>query len=181
MLKMAIQTKTYEDIERLFRIFESIEEKNDELVKYVCAALVVCGKYYLQKTFRSRSLELFQHAVKTAKNNIKILKEVILILTESQLRKEAELFFQFFPKTARDSNEYAIANLAVQDLGQEGAKVIELCEAILKSENHDPILYQIYIRRLAQNLNLDKAKEFSTEACQKWPSLKEKFEIPSAN
>ncbi|MBI2712559.1 MAG: response regulator [Bdellovibrio sp.] len=177
MLKLAIQTKTYEDVERLFRIFETVEEKSEELIRYVCAALVVCGKFYLQKTFRSRALELFQHAVKTAQGNPRILKEVILVLAENQLKKEAELFLQFFPANFRESADYFVAKIAVTDLNSDAKTVIEVGKEVLAKDVHEPPIYSILIKRMNETLDIAGAQDLSTEALKRWPDQTERFQV----
>ncbi|MBI3543681.1 MAG: hypothetical protein HY075_10455 [Deltaproteobacteria bacterium] len=89
VLRLAIVIGKYEDIEKYYSVFTNLDDRDETLIKYVCAALVVCGKYYLStKLGHTRALELFRKAAVTASGRLNILKEIILALLEYRLVRE---------------------------------------------------------------------------------------------
>ena len=176
MLKLTILTGNYDDVERCYQTFKSLDQKTDELVRYVCAALVVCGKYYLQKNFKSRSIDLFNRALKTSVGNTKILREIIVALLEFQLEKDAEEFIRAFPEKARQSVDYLALSYLIADKKSAASTIINRGQQLLSDGHHDPLIYQIMIRRTIETLEIDAAQSLIKSATQKWPHMKEKFE-----
>ncbi len=81
--------EAYEDIEAYYQLFKKLDRRDEKLVRYVCASLVVCGKHYLQKHVVSRAIELFDKAKITGMRNPRLLKEIILSLLHHDLVDKA--------------------------------------------------------------------------------------------
>lgn len=109
VLRLAIRIKRYEDIEKYYAVFNSIEEREEALVKYICAALIVCAKHYLQTANRSRALELLESAAKTCGAQVSILREVVRASIEFNLAKEAKEYLERFPQDKRGEEFEALA------------------------------------------------------------------------
>ena len=71
VLRLAIMTESYEDIEAYYRIFTMIDTRNDELVKYICSSFIVTGRYYLMASIthgRSSSAKKRQSPPRASRN-----------------------------------------------------------------------------------------------------------------
>ncbi|MCM2278509.1 MAG: response regulator [Oligoflexia bacterium] len=176
VLRLAIVTKSYEDVERYYRIFTSIDDRNEEMIKYICAALVVCGKYYLQQNFGSRALELFQKAAITASGRTKILREIITSLLDFGLAKQADEFLRRFPPDTHKGVDYQAMNLLVMDQMSPRTLVIEKGRELLTQNLHDPIIYRVLIRRNAEHGLKHAVDDLMAEALKRFPDQRAVFE-----
>ena len=175
VLRLAIMTKSYDDVEEYYRIFMGIDERNDEIIKYVCAALVVCGKYYLQRKLGSRALELFQKAAQTGVKRTKILKEIILTLVEFGMVKEADEFLKRFPAEKQNTPDFFASDLLVSDASGSNPMVLDKARELIEKGVDDPIIFKIIIRRSIERNMVPAAEDMLRTATQKWPALKDEF------
>jgi tetratricopeptide (TPR) repeat protein len=125
VLRLAILTQNYDDIERYYNIFINIEPRSEESVRYICAALVVCGKHYLKTSNPTRAIEVFQKAAATGNSRTKILREIVTTLVEHSQLNDAEIFLSKFPPETQSSIDYASANLAIVDRLQGASMAID--------------------------------------------------------
>lgn len=176
VLRLAIMTQSYEDVERYYRIFTNIDERNEEMIKYVCAALVVCGKYYLQQNFGSRALELFQKAAVTASGRTRILREIIIALLDFGLSKQADEFLRRFPSDTHKGLDYVTMNLLVMDHVSPRSLVIEKGRELLSKDYHDPLIYRVMIRRSVEAGLGHAVDDLMREAVKRFPDQKAAFE-----
>jgi CheY-like chemotaxis protein len=175
VLRLAIMTKSYNDVEEYYRIFIGIDERNDEIVKYVCAALVVCGKYYLQRELSSRAMELFHKAAQTGVRRTKILKEIILTLVEHQMIKEADEFLKKFPADKQNTSDFFASDLLVSDAVSLDGMVLDRGRELLNQNVHDPIIYKIMIKRSIEQNMIPAAEDLVANATRKWPDMGPEF------
>ncbi len=178
VLRLAIKTQSYEDVERYYRIFTTIDTRSPEMVRYVCAALVVCGKYYLKSSLTSRALELFQKAAVTGAGRTNILREIIVSLADADMLKAAEQFMKRFPPDTQSSADYAVSELTLLDRSGNVGGTIDRARAYLSKGIQDPHLYMILISRSTESkLTAGNVDELVRTASQKWPDQKSAFEI----
>jgi CheY-like chemotaxis protein len=178
VLRLAVMTKSYEDIERYYQIFTSIENRNDELIRYICAALVVCGKFYLLRSSQSRALELFEKAAVTAGGRTKILREVISALMEHGLPKAADKYLKRFPAETHGSDDYLVMHYLVSNDGMEASLAVSKGRILLEKGIEDSVVYKILIARSFEIGHLDSADDLLSKALQKWPTEKRDFFKP---
>jgi CheY-like chemotaxis protein len=176
VLRLAIITGKYEDVEKYYSIFVNIDERDEVLIRYVCAALVVCGKYYLGSKNRSRALELFQKAASTGYGRVKILKEIIQALLESTLIKEARDYLNKFPPESHTGAEFLITKFLISNAEGNLNIIIEQGRKIVSSGFADEKVFAIMIQR-SKEAKLDIAvDQLLSEAVKKYPQHKDSFE-----
>lgn len=176
VLRLAVMTQSYEDIERYYQTFCNIDQRDDSLIKYVCAALVVCGKYYLQTKVPSRALELFQKAAITASGRTKILREIITSLAAYDFEKEGQEFLKRFPPETQSQVDYLAMQYLILDKGGARGVIIESGRKLIQKDIHDPLIYKILIKRSVEAGFKDSAESFMREAEKRWAPLKAEFE-----
>lgn len=179
VLKLAILTHSYDDVERYYQVFLKVGKSNEELVKYICAALVVCGKHYLQRNVNSRAITLFREAAATVGTQpAKILREIITALIEHKLEGKVDEFLKQFPAGDSEAQDYLIVNYIISDKSENSYEIISKGKELLKRGCIDPMIYQILIRRLTESAKKEEAAQYTQEAIQKYPELKEILEPP---
>lgn len=175
VLKLAILTRSYEDVERYYRVFTTLGERSEEMIKYVCAAMIVCGKYYLQKNLGTRALELFTKAATSAGGRTKILREIVMTLVNNEMGKQAEDFLKRFSSEDRLKPDFLSMDLLVMDKVKPPGVVIEAGRALIAKEIYDPVIYEIVIKRSAEAGFTDSAENLSYHAIKRWPDQKDHF------
>lgn len=172
VLKLAIVTKSYDDVESYYQSFKNIDERNEEMVRYVCAALVVVGRYYLQRGFKTRAHELLQGAVATSGASPRMLKEIIALLLDFHLAQQAKEYLARFRSEHQGGIEYAVSQLGIMDHLDPPSRTVAAGKAMLDKNLHDPALYKILIRRSAQAGLRTAADDLIHHGALKWPELK---------
>lgn len=169
VLRLAVVNEAYEDIERYYQLFIKLDARDEMLIRYVCAALIVCGKYYLQKHENKRAVELFNRAKATGARNPKFLKEMVVSLLGYHLVAEAEQFLSFYPAQAQGSDEYLALQYAVEERLFSKGESIAKGRALLKRGVCEYILYFTLIQRSIEVGYQDHAEQLLREAIELWP------------
>lgn len=176
VLRLAVMNGAYEDIERYYQLFCKLDQRNEVLIRYICAALVVCGKYYLANRNPGRALELFNKAKATGLGRPKVLREIISTLLVNEYTGEAAEFLKSYPAEMLSSEAYQALKYAVTEPSLElGASVAQGRELLAKGIK-DPMLFQVMIERSVQANFEDHGKQLLDEACQLWPEQRKDFE-----
>ncbi len=170
VLRLAIMTKSYEDIEGFYQSFISIEARNDDLIKFVCAALVVCGKFYLSTNTLSRAFELFHKAVVTAAGRTKVLREVIVALCEFNQPKQAQAYLTRFDPKVQSGADYQVSKLSITAKLELPTVLLEKVRGALKTGVEDPILYKIAIEANRACGYHEQADDLATRARARFPN-----------
>jgi len=176
ILRLAIVTKSYDDIEAFYQTFTNLEVRTEETIRYVCAALVVCGKYYLQTNFKSRALSLFQKAAVTGTGRPKILREIITILATEKLAKDASDFFKRFPAETQGTPDYIISEYLIANESYSNNKSIEHGRKLIQQGIHDPAIYATLIRRAVAAGQKEALESFVAQAKKAFPERTAEFD-----
>jgi len=178
VLKLAIQTGSYDDVERYYQMFCKIDERNEEVNKYVCAALIVCGKYYLQKNLSTRALELFSKAAITGAGRTKVLSEIILSLAEQGLAARGPEFLKRFPPDQQTTPLYAALEvLILNGTTADPGPVIAAGRAVFTKypEIKEPFFHELLIRRYCEAGLKDAAETHVGKATALVPAAADRF------
>lgn len=175
VLRLAIINGKYEDVEKYYSIFCNIDERSDELIRYICAALVVCGKYYLQTQNRSRALELFQKAGVTSAGRTKILKEIIQNLVEYGISKEASEFLKRFPPETQSGADYQLLNFQILALTGSTAQIIAQGQDLMQKGFFNEKYFEIMISKSLEGKLGKAAENYAYQAVEKFPKLSDHF------
>lgn len=175
ILRLAIQTKNFSDIEKHFEIFLNLEERDDELFRYITAALLVCGKFQLKKKNREEGLDLLNRAAVYSGGGTQILRAILTTLMDFELYDEAELILKRFPAESTQTTDYLTCDylLADKTLGVE--EVITRGRKLLGKQIQDPEIYKVLVSRLKEYGKPRDSEELAQEAARRWPEQKEAF------
>ncbi len=176
VLRLAIMNKNYDDIERYYQLFTGIDHREEELIQYICASLVVCGKYYLRSNYPNRGIELFEKAAISAAGRAKFLKEIILGLCEFGLHKEARSTLRRFSSEQQGTAEYLSLRYLIDTFDHGPAEIYAIGNQLLRDGHADPILYRVILKNLHDQNQPDKIENIMMDALSKFPEQKEAFE-----
>lgn len=175
VLRLAITNGKYEDVEKYYAVFCNIDDRDEQLIKYICAALVVCGKYYLSTKFKVRALELFQKAAATGTGRVKVLREIVQTLLDYNLVKDAKDFLAKFPAESQAGDDYLIMNFLMLDAQGNRSATIDRGRQLLQKGIADERLYAVMIKRSVEAKLTGAAESLAQEAGQKFPDRQEAF------
>ena len=175
ILRLAIQTQSYEDVEKYYSMFCNIDERNDTLVNYICAALVVCGKHYLKSNNRNRALELFQKAVVTSAGRLRFIKEIVQTLIDSRLAGEAAKMLERYPPEAQKTPEYLYLDFQILDLTASAIAVLNRGRDLIRIGVETDRVYEIMLHRAIESKNARMSESLLNTCQAKFPAVHANF------
>lgn len=176
VLSLAINTGNYSDIDEYYETFKEIETRNDDLVRYVCASLVVCGKHYFRQNQKARALEFLRKASVSAAGKPLILREIITVLVENNLLREAEDVLKRFSEDLKKTPHFLVANFLIRNLAEtEKTKLIPDLRNMVRDEIKEPIIWYWLIFHLVDYNKLDEAESVCEDAIKLWPTKADYF------
>lgn len=175
ILRLAVETENYNDIDYYFEIYQNIDQRPDYLVKTVSAALVVCGLHHVQSRQIPEALEIFKKAVAASGRKSRVIREIIVYLCEHRLFEEAETFISFFEPGPENEADRVLSEFLVLDGFGDLSTVIERGRDLLKKGFHNELIYAVLLRRSHQAGFREAAEKLYREALQLWPEKKDYF------
>jgi CheY-like chemotaxis protein len=169
VIRLAIMTRSIEDMEKYYQIFTNIEIRSEELTRYICAGLIVCGRYYLKTGSKVRAVDLFTKTAVSGAGNVKFLKEIVCSLVEYKCYKDAESFLARFPSHAQSGLEFYSSQYYLDSKQKPPTFVVEQGRQLLKDDRHDPLIYECLIRASMMAKLEDHSQTLVAEASKRWP------------
>jgi hypothetical protein len=178
VLRLAVMTSQFADIEKYYAAFTNIDERNETLVRYVCAALVVCGKHYLASGVgQSRAIELFKKAVATGQGRSKIIMEIVSTLAEHGLSADAAFFMERFPADFQGSDDFLFLRFLLADAEGQVSATLNQGRALMAKGYGDERLYRILLGRAVDaKLPERDVEEIQNRALSRFPDRKAAFD-----
>lgn len=176
VLRLAIMTESYEDVEAYYRIFTMLEHRNDELVKYICSALIVTGRYYFMSKYNTRALELLEKAAISCAGKTSFLRYIIELMVEFDKRDEAKGILKRFPMETQRGPDYQTMDLLIARKTLENGLLLQKGREIIKAGIHTAVVYEIVIEASLKAGMSDAADELLRVATKKWPDQADRFQ-----
>jgi CheY-like chemotaxis protein len=175
VLWLAITTGHYEDIEQYYQIFLELDEKNEELVRYTCAALITAGKFYLRNGQNDRAISVFQKAGVSAGGKVQFLTEIITTLVSANMADEADKYLRRFPKETKESVEYLSMDYLVMSKMMPIQVLLDHGRKLLREGRHHSLIDKILVSTMRQAGLTDSADCLALDAARRWPELTSDF------
>jgi CheY-like chemotaxis protein len=176
-IELAVRTQNFADISHFHAVFTQLDERRDELRKYVCAALVVGAMFHLRHKRSEEALTLLQNAAITAGGSPTTLREIVMLLVKFNLPDPAEVFLRRFSPEDRINVDFLCSDFAVLDI-MPGTKVEDIIvrgRKLIRDGVREPVIHRILIRREKQTGHLDLAENLLTDALSAWPDQADSF------
>ncbi len=184
VLRLAIMTDNFRDIESYYELFTSLENRTDELVRYICAAMITCGRYYLIHNSPDRALALFEKVKTTAAGREKYLLYVIQHLVEFSLDEEVAPYLDRVPPDTFKTREYRIAEFLTNSYKMGAAEIVNRVQKLFKEKHITYCVYFVYLRALLSLGRQTEAQTVLEEATFLYPDkeyvFKKLFKKPAA-
>ncbi len=175
VLRLAIMTDNFQDMEGFYRIFVKIDQRTDELIRYMCSALVVTGKYYLRQKIKTRAVEVFENAAVSAGGRVGFMLYVVEALVDFKMYEEIAPFVRRMQALAPTSKEFLAAQYLAIGPKVDVKDAIHQGRSVLKEGVEFPSVYERLILQSIQGGYKDAAFELAKFAIQKWPNKRNNF------
>lgn len=176
VLRLAITTGSYEDMEGYYRIFTNIDERSNELIMYMCSALVVTGKFYLTSKQYQRAIDVFNNAIVSSAGRTKFYKYSIESLLEKNFVKESEEILNRFDPTVKSSVDFQVSNYLISCKKNQPKQNVYDGKILIKNNVHDPLIYQLMIENSLKIKDQMEAEFLLKDAITRWPELTDKLQ-----
>lgn len=167
-VRLAIVTKNYEDIEKYYTSFLTVEPRTDELVRYICSGLVVAGINHFKKNAKDRALLAMNNASVTSAGSPTILRKIIETLVEYGAFDDVQSFLNRFPnQTDHPDYLYSKFIFLYKKGDHEGAYLI--APEVAKNSDSSVEKYGALMNFYITIKKLDLGRTVYADAIKKWP------------
>ncbi len=175
VVRLAIITANYDDINEYYDIFIELELRNDELYHYVCAAMIVCGRYYQQIGKEEKTLELYRKVGIIAGEYTKFLRIVVEDLVEFGLEDSIGDYLKRFDDDTRSTEDFTVVEFLATYKELKPTQVIMQAIDLIRGEIFNSGIYFVLIRNMVELSRTDQARTFRKEAKNRWPEKEKVF------
>jgi tetratricopeptide (TPR) repeat protein len=172
VLRLAIETGNFNDIESYYEHFLNADTKSDELIRHMYAAQVMSAKAFLREGSLDRSMELFKKAVLTSGRRASVLREAALALARQGHYREADFFISAFPEQERQTTEFRTLDYFVMSKSQPLHLVLQRGRELLRDGIQDPLIYELLIEACKRAGHHDEAESLALDAQRLWPDAR---------
>lgn len=114
IIRLAIMTKNYEDMESYYEIFTQLEERNSQMINYVGAGLFIAGKWYLLENRDASAFQIFEKIAVSCSEFTKFLRAIISTLVEHGKAEEASKYLVRFQAGSLDAEDYLVSDFLLK-------------------------------------------------------------------
>ncbi len=175
VLKLSVMTDSFDDMEGYYRIFVKMDERTEELIKYMCSALVVTGKHYLRRKLKARAIEVFENAAVSAAGRSQFLEYIIETLVDFSMVEEARRFFDRLVKTSPASKAALTTRFLIATLEESPEMAVQIGRQTINEGAITPAVYEKFIVVLVKARQLEAAEDYYQRALKTWPDRAKGF------
>jgi len=168
-IRLAIMTDHIEDMEKYYNLFLELEERDDNVVNYICSGMFVLGKMYMDRGDKERGIEIFKNVLSSCNSQPKFISGMIVALSDYGLKDEMERFLSRFPEESRFSNDYLIAQFLTQFCNLASDVIAKRGLELIKNNIYAPQLFNWTLKALKENGQDNKIKEIEELASKVYP------------
>lgn len=169
VLRLAIQTNNFSDIEDYYEIFVTLDERTSDILTYICAALAVCGRFYFQKNEEQKAIRIFTKLGRTTAGNPKFLRIGIENFIEFGHLDIANDFLTRFDRKSQTTDDFAVAKYLATQHELSPNESINIATGFISKDIHIFGVYLVLIRRALEAQRRDQAEKYLEDATKLWP------------
>ncbi|MBL7663872.1 MAG: response regulator [Bacteriovoracaceae bacterium] len=145
-IRLAIQTKSYDDLSGFYDVFLANEEKSDKVINHICAGMYVVGKYFLKNNQKEKAMDLFKKVGLSFGGYYKFIRSTIEILVDCDCDIEASDFFKLYkPEMSKDPG-YQVSEYLIKTLTLQNDQIIALGVELIENKYHSLVVYKKVIK-----------------------------------
>jgi CheY-like chemotaxis protein len=113
IVRLAIRTNNYEDMQMYYEIFTSLEVRTQTLMNYIGAGMYVAGKHCLLQNNVEGAMQFFDNIAVSCSEFTKFLRAIVSVLVDHNMHKDAEKFLLRFDAEAKLTDDYLVSEFLV--------------------------------------------------------------------
>jgi CheY-like chemotaxis protein len=147
IIRLAVRTGNFEDLQMYYEIFTSIEERTDGMVKHIGAGLYVGGKHFLMHDQKEEALKYFDQVAISCSMHTRFLRAIIGALVKFQLIEEAEKYLTRFGSETKETPDFQVSEFLVMS-GKDTppAELVKFGLDVYNQNIRDPECLEIMIK-----------------------------------
>ncbi len=171
IVRLAVQTENYDDMQMYYEIFTSLDERTESLVNYIGAGLFICGKHKLMNQRIEEAVRLFDNIAVSCSEFSKFTRAMITALVDFDQTATAEKYLSRFPPGFDDHEDYLVSEFMI--MSQKGEQMSSLAKFGLDLYNknvRDLRVMRIMIKAMENcQYKHETIQRFKSEFQKLWP------------
>lgn len=169
VVRLCMITKNYVDMDMYYEIFVNLDERDQDVVDYICAGLYIYGKYCMIQGDTTKAKEVYERVGISCAGKSKFLKAMIIELVQNQIFPDAKKLVTRFSSDEENIADYEIASfLANTDEMSPTDLISKGLELFNKGYKH-PLSTKLVIDAMFSTGSAKKAQDYLEEASHLWP------------
>ena len=169
ILWLAIVTKNYLDVEDYYQFFKDMDERPDELVRHLCAAMLICGKFLIRSNMKDRAFDLFEKVGATATAHPQFLRILIEYMTEFELPEYYPQFMKRFSVDQYQLDDFKISEFLSKHHLLKPIEVYKMSNDLIRANLQSSAIYFVLIKSLHKLGRSDDAQACLKHALDAFP------------
>jgi CheY-like chemotaxis protein len=178
VVRLAIITKNYSDMEDYYNIFVELDERSEDVVTHICAGMFVYGKFKNIEGDQDKMKEIFEKIGISCAGVTRFLKAMIEVLVENNIYKDARRLVSRFPVGDDNRSDYEICSFLAQSNEMTNTERISSALDLFNREFRHPLAVKILINSLYKEGSEKKAEQYLDEANHLWPEKFKSYKRP---
>jgi hypothetical protein len=176
-LRLAVMTENFADVENYYSFFLNLDGRPEDLIKSMCAGLVVAGRYHLENENSNKAFEVFDKAATSSGGRTLFLRKITEALCDAGFPEKAREIVGKFPAHEQKGVDYRSAKYLVDDFFLEPGISIQQGRELIQSGVETPEVYLTLIKRSHAARFHTHSEELARVARQKWPEISEELDL----
>jgi tetratricopeptide (TPR) repeat protein len=170
VIRLAVVNRKFADIEQLYSVFTEMEFREREVMRYMCAGLVVSAQHAFSADSKSTHAEdLLKKVAVSCAGDPYFLRRVIEVLSENKRPDTMQGVLSRFPPDLQKSPDFLVSSFLHLDLTAAPGVSLQAGQALLRDGHHMPFVYRTLCRRYLELGKKDQAEDILREGIRRFP------------
>jgi CheY-like chemotaxis protein len=171
VIRLAIQTEHFEDMQFYYEIFTSLEERSSLMINYIGAGMYISGKHSLLNKNTETAFQYFDNVAVSCSEFSKFIRAIVTVLIENEKTDQAEKYLSRFTPEDRDGEDYLISDYLVDSVRiQEQTILVKKGLELYNRKIRDFDCMKIMVEAMTKcEYKEDRIMQFKIEMLDLWP------------
>ncbi|MBL7665112.1 MAG: response regulator [Bacteriovoracaceae bacterium] len=175
IVRLAVVTKNFQDMNFYYEIFKSLEMREKETIKYICAGLYVSGKYYMLNKQEDEAINLFNKIAISAGGETKFYRAMIESLIDNNLVAHAEKILLRFDSDEKLTEDFAISDFLLKAVKEKPGLMVGHGIKLFYDGVTNLSFYKMLLTIMHLSGSMEKSQEVLAKATETYPEHKDEF------
>ncbi len=171
IVRLAVQTENYDDMQMYYEIFTSLDERTEAMVNYIGAGLFVSGKHKLMNKKIDEAVRLFDNIAVSCSEFSKFTRAMICALVDYGQVSSAEKYLSRFPPGSDDQEDFLVSEYIIMSRkGEQQSHLAKFGLDLYNKNIRDPECMKLMIKAMeACQYKKETIQNFKSESLKLWP------------